>query len=165
MELFINNALWGAYYFQQLDSAADDIEVPFCGDPYVCLVWDSRGDSTKEERLRLASTLWASGCRHMVCAGKSCEEWHDSADEAFHFVYPKREDDSWMTTGHKNESANEVAFYVVYCTAFQVEGLEFFKYLVLQIGPDEATKKHILDSLNKHVLERTLWGTRNGSVP
>jgi hypothetical protein len=110
---------------------------PFSGHLFPCLIWDHDSRFTDGERSALAGALLAAGCRYAVCAGESCQAWHDAIDMEF---VQRHIDDSQqvqesvhvMTSSHERESPDDVAFFFVHNTNFAHH--DFTRYLVLHIG-------------------------------
>jgi len=105
--------------------------------PFVCLIWDHDGRCTEPERDRLIDQLLDAECRYLVCGGERCEEWHDTADEAFVIRNLDDLDDALdhrmlMTTWHEGEDRDEVVFFFLYTTA--IDECIPKRFLVVHVG-------------------------------
>ena len=114
-----------------------DLVSPFPGTLFPCMIWDHEGHFTELERSQVANKLLEAGCQYAVCGGMNCEAWHDTIDIAFfrrHGEEPETVQDAAfvMTTWHKDESPDEVAFFFVVNTNF--DGHDFSRFLVLHVG-------------------------------
>ncbi len=68
-------------------SSAEEMTVPFDGEPYLCVIWVSDDSFDDQLRYRLAQKLVKSNCRYAVCGGVDCERWHDEIDDAWLDLY------------------------------------------------------------------------------
>lgn len=113
--------------------------VGFDGRCFVCLIWDSGGERTVEQRHLVVASLIEAGCRYFVCGGENASEWEDAADEAFvtmELNASALEEHMVMTTAHEAESEEDVVFFLVSCTSFSSHS--FTDYLVLSVGRDAS---------------------------
>ncbi|MDB4906244.1 MAG: hypothetical protein JWO05_1028 [Gemmatimonadetes bacterium] len=116
-----------------------------------CLLWDSAGDWSIEQREALVSHLIQSGCRTLACGGHDCEVWHDLADETLAFLNAtqwRTAEQEVMTTWHTEETAQEVVFFVT--TTAEVEEPSFGEYLILEVGPAPHFAGELTDALKRY---------------
>ena len=142
-----------SYWLQVLAETAD-FEPPFGGMPYPCLIWETRGGRSADDRLDLSRRLVASGIRYAVCGGVECEAWHHAVDEAYIELglEGKDADDKFvMTSLHPDDPVDEVAFFFVGNTNFHDH--DFTQFLVLQLGSDWATEHSLREAVREHALE------------
>lgn len=86
--------------------------------------------------MALVNAILDSGCRYLVCAGETCEHWHDDIDEllAARSAYAIAEPPFVGTTWHVGEPVEDVTeFFVLHAT---VPDHDIREHLVLQIGLD-----------------------------
>lgn len=122
----------------------DEFVSPFTGLPFPCSIWDHEGHFSHSDRFAVADALLESGCRYAVCGGQQCSAWHDAIDEewiARHIDEPEevQEAAQVMTTWHRGETPDDVAFFFVLSTIF--DGHDFGQYLVLHVGSGPATEQ------------------------
>jgi hypothetical protein len=111
-------------------------ELPFKKEAHPCLIWDTQGGWSDEERTSLTTALLDNEVRYAVCGGVDCERWHDELDEALVHRYLDDEraaDEHFvMTTWHTDEPPAEVAFFLAHSTNF--EHYDFQRYVLVQLG-------------------------------
>lgn len=64
-------------------------DLPFAPCPYPCLVWGHGDEWSEGDRDALVASLIGTDCRYAVCAGVSCEQWHDDIDLTFVATVPE----------------------------------------------------------------------------
>lgn len=124
-----------AGYYQVIVDSPGEFRAPFETGSYTCLLWDTRGDASIEERLQLGRTLIESGCVYVVCGGATCGAWHDIIDEALITLQSEGlvpEERVVMTTWHEGEGSDDVAEFFVLVAVPAVGAVT--QHLVLQIG-------------------------------
>jgi hypothetical protein len=87
--------------------------VGFDGSCFPCLIRDSGGERTADQRHLVVTALIEAGCRYFLCGGEDPRLWEDAADEAFVMMTlnaPEAERAERMvtTTSHVAESEEEV---------------------------------------------------------
>jgi hypothetical protein len=127
--------------------------LPFDGRCFPCLLWDSGDARTIEERHRLVSGLLEQGCRYFVCGGSNPSAWEDAADEAHVAMtldasHSERNARLVMTTAHRGESEDDVAFFFVLNTSF--DHPRFSDFLVLVIGTDNVAAERLAEGVRRH---------------
>jgi hypothetical protein len=140
MEL-IAEAIDRRYYLIRATSERD-LSQWSAGDAFPCLLWDGGSDFSAGQREAIVRSLINAGCRYFVCGGHDSEKWEEMADEAFvdmtmTLSESEREARHIMTTSHNGESKDEVAFFFVFNTNFDVH--DFKRYLVVTVGCDERS--------------------------
>jgi len=123
---------------------------PFGGEPYPALVWATRPAPDAEKR-RLADALIATGCRYVVCGGVECWQWEHAADRAFieqDLPEPQADERFVMTTSHRGEPEDDVAFFFVQNTCFGDH--DFARYLVLLVGDHAPTRERLIAAIREH---------------
>jgi hypothetical protein len=124
--------------------------VGFDGRCFACLIWDSGGGRTVEQRELVVTTLIEAGCRYFVCGGSDPGLWEDVADELFvrmtlNAPEAERTERMVMTTAHEAESKEEVVFFFASCTDF--DSHRFADYLVLAIGDDSGAPARLCSAV------------------
>lgn len=124
-----------------------DFEAPFVGALFPCLVWDHSGRFSETDRSAVARALLDAGCRYAVCGGQRCEAWEAAVDVEFVTRHADASQEALdaahvMTTSHRGESPDDVAFFFVLNTNFDEHAFE--RYLVLHIGTGPA--EHALEA-------------------
>lgn len=139
------------YYFTRI-SAPEELGVPpGAGVAYGCLLWDSEGGWSIEERGAVVERLIEVGCRTIACGGHDCELWHHLADETVAFLNATSRhgrEEFVMTTWHTGETPHEVAFYVT--SAAQVEEPSLSEYLVLEIGGASSCTEELISAVRRY---------------
>jgi hypothetical protein len=138
--------------FLRMMAPDDALDSPFGGELYPVLVW-ATVDTSAEYKQRLCESLVATGCRYVVCGGAECWVWEHAADRAYieqELPEPVPDEQFVMTTSHRNEPPDEVAFFFVHNTSFGEH--DFTRYLVLMIGEDERVRE-ALNAAVRHELE------------
>jgi len=135
---------------------ADRFVSPFVKALFPCLIWDHDRRFANADRSVLARALLECGCRYAVCGGENCEAWHDAVDEEYVAQHLDDPEDLQaathvMTTGHKGESPDDVAFFFVLNTNFHAH--DFKCYLVLHIGNGTA-KEQVDAAVRKYALSK-----------
>ena len=130
---------------------------PFADVLFPCLIWDHGGGFTDAQRSEVARALIEAGCRYAVCGGANCEAWHNAVDSEFvkqHLDDPDVDAQAVhvMTTSHEHESANDVAFFFVFCTNF--EDHDFKRYLLLHVGSGPS-KERVNAAVREYALGET----------
>jgi hypothetical protein len=133
--------------------------VGFDGRCFACLLWDSGGERTVEQRNVVVAALIEARCRYFVCGGENPSAWEEAADEAFVMMTlnaseTELADRMVMTTAHEAESEEEVALYFVSCTNFSAH--VFSDFLVLTIGIDSSAVERLCSAVRRIVGARTL---------
>jgi hypothetical protein len=131
--------------------------VPFGGRSFACLLWDSGGERTAEERHLVVAALIDAGCRYFVCGGADPSAWEQAADEAFvmmtlNAAEAEVDERMVMTTAHEAESAEKVVLFFVSCTDFSAH--TFADFLVLTIGSDGGAVGRLCSALRAIVSAR-----------
>ncbi len=131
----------GRVYVRVTIDRPEALASPFSGDLFPCLIWDHDGRFTDAARVAVAKGLLEAGCRYAVCGGRNCEAWHDAVDAVFvaaHLGEPENVQNAAfvMTSWHKGEGPDEVAFFFVLNTDF--DDHDFKRYLVLHVGTGPA---------------------------
>jgi hypothetical protein len=116
-------------------------EVAFDGRGFACLIWDSGGERTVDQRHVVVAALIEAGCRYFVCGGDDPSVWEDAADEAFVMMMLNASEAEVaermvMTTAHEAESEEEVVLFFVSCTSSPSHS--FSDFLILAIGSDSG---------------------------
>jgi len=135
------------YVYASLASTSH-LEVPFFS-PFAVLIWTS-ARSLAELRQRVCEQLIAAGCRHVIAAGIQAEERDTSADLAFVKLFPDKA--TWdlnfvMTSSHRDESIEDVAFKFVVGTNFDHH--YFTNFFLLHFGDDPAAKEALVKAVRK----------------
>ena len=129
-----------------------EVKVPAFPGPFPCLIWDHLGLLVEAERRSIAACLLDAGCRYAVCGGANCSEWENAVDFEYiarHLAEPDEalDESHVMTTSHKNEDIDDVAFFFVQNTNF--DNHDFRNYLILHVGAsrlvallEDAVRKH-----------------------
>jgi len=130
--------------------------LPFGGQSFPCLIWDSAGEWAPEQRHAVVAALIEQGCRYFVCGGHRCSTWEEVADEAFvnltmNLSESERLDRHLMTTAHEGETLDDVAFFFVFNTDFGDH--VFTDYLVLVIGTDDDATEELALAVRRHAAE------------
>jgi hypothetical protein len=129
----------------------DEPPPPFDGEPYAALVWATR-PTTDPQKQRIAHALIASGCRYVVCGGAQSEAWEEAADDAYltqdDLPDPVPRDRMVMTSSHRGEPPDEVAFFLVNNTRLHHE---FSRYLVLLVGPDGPAQDRLIEAVREEI--------------
>jgi hypothetical protein len=136
-----------AFFFHAMDPA-DHLPPPSDGEPYAALVWATR-PTTDAQKQRIAHALIASGCRYAVCGGAQSEAWEEAADDAY-LTQDDLPDPVVMTSSHRGEPPDEVAFYLANNTRLHHE---FSRYLVLLVGPDGPAQDRLIEAVRAEVEE------------
>jgi hypothetical protein len=134
----------------------EDLGDPFDGELYPALVWDTRPASEAQKR-RMARSLIASGCRYVVCGGVESEAWEHAADRAYteqDLPEPVPDELFVMTTSHRGEEVDDVAFFFVHNTNFGDH--DFTRYLMLLVGPVDGVKARLVEAVRAEVAESSL---------
>jgi 2-polyprenyl-6-methoxyphenol hydroxylase-like FAD-dependent oxidoreductase len=134
-------------FFLRALQPGEALDPPFGGAPYPALVWGT-DRTTAEQKDRLCTSLIATGCRWVVCAGRESVAWEEAADEAF--TTQDLTDDEFrermvMTSSHQGYTPDEVAFDFVHITGFGSH--DFTRYLVLLIGDDAHVREQLVSSI------------------
>ena len=138
------------FYFRvmQPDEALGD---PFDGQIYAALVWATR-PTTPARKHRLCAALIASGCRYVVCGGRESVAWEEAVDEAFvaqDLPDTDIDENLVMTSSHKRESMDDVAFFFTRCTTFGPH--DFKQFLVLMIGADARIQGELVSTVQARI--------------
>lgn len=137
-------------FFLRVLAPDEALGSPFDGEPYPVLVWATRPASDAEKR-RIADALIASGCRYVVCGGVECREWEHAADRAYieqDLPEPVPDERFVMTTSHRGEPEDDVAFFFVNNTCFGDH--DFARYLVLLVGEDDGVRQRLTAAIREH---------------
>ena len=123
--------------------------LPFARAPYPCLIWNTGGGWSEDQRSDLVQAILDTDARYAVCGGVDCEQWHDDLDQAFIQRYlgdeAAQNEHFLMTTWHTAESPEEVAFYFVHNTDFDHH--EFKRLLLVVLGADSAVAERLQGAL------------------
>jgi hypothetical protein len=124
--------------------------VAFDGRSFACLIWDSGGERTVDQRHLVVSALIEAGCHYFVCGGDDPLAWEQAADDAFVMTTLGASEAEVaarmvMTTAHKRESEEDVVFFFTYCTNFASHS--FSDFLVLTIGSDSGAAGRLCSAL------------------
>jgi hypothetical protein len=139
-----------SYFLVVLDSESQ-LQTPFHGRAFPCLIWDTHGTWSDDAKAQLVSGLIDAGCRYFVCGGRTCDRWEFLADKAFLELNLRDEEYEArfvMTTSHRDETVDDVAFFFVMNTCFDHH--DFRDYLVLQIGGDDAVERLLREQVTLH---------------
>jgi hypothetical protein len=141
-----------SYYLTRLKTPSRILEA-FGGAAFPCLVWDANTERTTEQRHVMVASLMDAGCRYFVCGGPGCADWEEEADEAFVMATldvpePERDARFVMTSAHRGESVDDVAFFFVCNTNFDAHAFE--RFLVLVIGADEEATERLCSAVRAH---------------
>jgi hypothetical protein len=134
MELIAAHA--GHRYWWGALERPDAFRPPTPGMPFTCLLWDACGTWPAADRSALVRAVLDAGCRYAVCAGRTCERWHDDFDEviAWRAAARERAPPGVVTTWHAGEPVEDVAeFFVLHARAPEEPVTE---HLVVQVGPE-----------------------------
>ena len=131
------------YWSHALTDAAE-LQSPFSGQPYVCLVWAAR-EAPVDEQAAVAASLVRTNCAYAVCGGTDCERWHDVIDE----VTAER-DAFMMTTWHEGEPLPEVAWFFAN-VATEAEGRVFTRYLAVSFGGDPLVELMVANAVRQAI--------------
>jgi hypothetical protein len=128
----------------------EEIQSPFPGPPYACLIWDTGSSFNVEQRLTVATALVASDCKYGVCGGSNCGAWDDSIDLASVLLSleetgAESDDKSIMTTEHDGEATDEVVDFFLNHTDF--DSYEFHHYVVLVVGRDRGQSERLRQAI------------------
>jgi len=126
----------------------EDFSSPFPGALFPCLIWDHDGRFNDAERSAVARALLLAGCRYAVCGGKHSDAWEDAVDWEFVAQHPGRwrDEELVMTTSHKGERPDDVAFHLVRLTNC-LHDLQL--YLILHVGTG-VLKGHVDAGVRKY---------------
>lgn len=127
---------------------------PFDGAPFVCLVVNDILDLPHVIQNELASRIVAARCRFAVCAGFASPAMEDAIDWAHIAVCTDEEhaDGSLiLTTSHRDESEEDIAFFLLNCTNFGNHS--FMHYLILFVGTDIDTENAFLSACNQEPVD------------
>ena len=146
----------GKTYAVMAIGAPEDFVSVFPGALFPCMIWDHDGRFNEAQRGEVAKRLLRAGCRYAVCGGNNCEAWHDAVDAEFvrqHGDDPEETRDAVhvMTTCHADETPDDVAFFFVLNTNFDVH--DFNRYLVLHVG-DGQTKGEVDAAVRRYALNQ-----------
>ncbi len=145
----------GEFYGLVSGPDASSVTLPADWPSFVCLIWDSAGTYSAHARLTLSRKLIAAGCRYAVCGGLECEAWHDSVDGAYAELgrdFEETDNRFVMTTWHRDEWPNAVAFFFVNCTDY--EDNRFSDHLLLHLGSNAGLESELKRSVIRHALSR-----------
>jgi hypothetical protein len=132
-------------FFLHAQQPEDELP-PFAGEPYGALVWATR-PTTNAQKQRIAHALIAGGCRYVVCGGAQSEAWEEAADDAY-LLLDLPEAELVMTSSHRNEPPDEVAFFLVSVAHMH---RDFSRYLVLVVGPDEPVQERLTEAVREEL--------------
>ena len=133
-----------------------DLQGPFPGSVFPCLIWDHSGSFGHSRRTAVVGRLLDADCRYAVCGGLNCEAWHDAVDAE---LVARHLDDTdevlaashVITTWHAEESPDEVAFFFVRNTNFDAH--DFKHFLVLHIG-ESSKMSEVNDAVRRYALDQ-----------
>jgi hypothetical protein len=134
------------------------LAVRFGGRDFACLIWDSGGERTVEQRHLVVAALIEAGCRYFVCGGEDPLAWEEAADEEIVMMTlnaseAEVEERMVMTTAHKAESEEDVVFFFVSCTNFTAHG--FSNFLVLTVGCDGGAVARLCSAVRAIISAKT----------
>jgi hypothetical protein len=100
---------------------------------------------------RVARSLVDQGCRYAVCAGVESADWETAFDDADLETNPNCEPDRFVTTtSHPTESLEEVAAFLLSCTA--IDGGEPERFVVATVGAGAPDRSAVRAAVSHAVL-------------
>jgi hypothetical protein len=116
---------------------------PFGGAEYVCILFANDQLITNAEQNHVSTALVQTGCKYAICSGHKCSSWDDSIDWAHLTMYKFNppEDEHIMTTWHETETVEQVLFFGLNNTDFDMH--DFDRYLVLFVGEKAGLRDEI----------------------
>ncbi len=140
-------------WFQEV-SRPYQLDPPFPGELYVCILFVNDETISAEEQQTLSAQIISSDCRYAVCAGHKCSTWDDSIDMASLVAedFENSDEAFVMTTWHENDSVKDVMFYGLMNTMFGEH--EFHHYLVLFIGSRDGLREEVQRAIQSIWYER-----------
>lgn len=134
-------------FFLRVLTPDERLGIPFGGAPYPAMVW-SMGLTTATQKHQLCADLIGTGCRYLVCGGVECRAWEDAADEERDLAESVGLD-FVMTTSHRGEPEDEVAFFFVHLT--NSDQHEFTRYLIVLVGSDDPVKARLTAAVREEL--------------
>jgi hypothetical protein len=127
---------------------------PFVGQDFAAIIIGHDPTLRPEEQMVISRQLVAAGCRYAMGFGVDADSWDTSVDIAFIESDPDLqppEERFVMTTSHQDDSAEEVAAWLIWNTAF-----DFFvpsNFLILNVGSSGGLSDVVAEAASKHLLE------------
>jgi hypothetical protein len=146
-------------WFGELEPAAT-LPSPPAGAPFALMIVAFM-KLPADELLRIAAALVDQGCRYAVCAGVDSTEWETAFDDADLQRNPNCEPGRFvMTTSHPSESLDEVASFLLWCTAIEGDLPARFVVATIEANPsDQMSVKEAVgrarEALPNQPLQRT----------
>lgn len=128
-------------------------ELPFNGEPYLCLLVNFHYHVDDEFESEFAKQLILSNCDYVCCAGIESEHWHDSIDEIAVWLQtqdPDADEDKYflMTTWHDDEEADETLNFIFILPLIDEETPKH--YLIMFLGENPAEENRYLEGIRNY---------------
>lgn len=122
------------------------------GKQFVAIVVACDPSIQPEQQAQISEQLVAQDCRYMLAWGINASSWDSSVDFAFISTDPEfnpPDDRHVMTTWHDNESIQDVVWFALTDTNFDVH--DFHDYLALMIGTDSAIESELIATIQNEL--------------